>query len=103
MATPPNPASAAVTGACPVRAVTDKGLLTMVDLMAKSRRKTGSIEMPTTVALEICQRAGQIPKEVSEFTVRRLLREKRMDRKLLQKSYTHQRPDGQRPSCAPFD
>ena len=68
--------------------VTDKGLLTMVDLMAKSRRKTGSIEMPTTVALEICQRAGQIPKEVSEFTVRRLLREKRMDRKLLQKSYT---------------
>ena len=68
--------------------ITEKGLLAMVDLMTKSRRKSGSIEMPATVALEICQRAGQIPQEASEFTVRRLLREKKMDRRMLQKTYT---------------
>jgi hypothetical protein len=72
--------------------ISDDGLLQMAALMKGSHRKTGSIEMPTTEALDICQRAGSIPVDASIFTVRRLLREKHMDRNTLQKSYT---TDGQ--------
>lgn len=74
------------------RCLDEEALSFLVALMQGSHRKTGSIEMPVTEALDICQRAGIIPREVSEFTVRRILRERGMSRRHLQQAYT---TDGQ--------
>lgn len=77
------------------RRVSDEALKYMVALFVGSRRKTGTIEMPTTEALDICQRSGLIPKDVPALTICRILRERGISRRQLQAAYTL---DGQRTS-----
>jgi len=72
--------------------ITDHALQIVVALMAGSHRKTGSIECPTTEAVDDCVRAGVLPNGTSVETVRRRLREKGWGRRALQTAYT---TDGQ--------
>ncbi len=77
--------------------ISDEGLAFVVALMAGSHRKTGAIEMPTTEAVEECVRRGVLPQETRVETVRRLLRQKGLSRRILQANYT---TDGQTVSSA---
>lgn len=72
--------------------ITDTGLDYVVALMVGSHRKTGSIEMPTTEAVDECIRRGVLPSNTNIDTVRRLLRERGISRRALQANYT---TDGQ--------
>jgi hypothetical protein len=72
----------------PRSGVTAQGIEYLVALMKGSHRKTGAIEMPTTVALEITQRAGLIGRDVTVSTIRRHLREQGLSRRQLQSGYT---------------
>ncbi len=68
--------------------ISDEACLYLVALLAGSRRKTGRVEMPTTVAVEICQRAGLLPEEVSVEAVRRRLRCLGQSRRAIQTNWT---------------
>ncbi|MCF8066383.1 MAG: hypothetical protein K9K65_06130 [Desulfarculaceae bacterium] len=72
--------------------ITEDGLAHVVALMAGSHRKTGSIEMPTNEAVMECVGAGALPQGTKPETVRRILREKGLSRRMLKENYT---TDGQ--------
>jgi hypothetical protein len=72
--------------------ITEEGLAHVVALLAGSHRKTGSIEMPTNEAVMEAVAAGVLPQGTTPETVRRLLREKGLSRRMLKANYT---TDGQ--------
>ena len=77
--------------------VTDQALQHVVGLMVGSRRQTGSIEMPTSEAVDECIRAGVLPPGTKTSTVCRILRERGASRRDIRANYTI---DGQDVSAA---
>lgn len=75
--------------------ITDDQLRMIAGAIKLSKRKKRRATMPTTVAVEIASRAGEVPKDVCVSTVNRLLRQVGMSKRQQMQNWTtddHQTP-----------